>query len=120
MTSTWVAAAVMACGSAPVVMSSGSIAVTFTTDETCGFDNPYVADAKGCRMIDRKALMCKGFGVIDGVLFAGGCEAPAEARVLETRGTLPIAPTVVDREGEAGTDDAPDDPDDDEPAPDEP
>lgn len=81
-----------------MVLSRGSVAVTFKTDETCGFENPYVTDAKGCRVIDRKALMCKGFGVIDGVLFAGGCEAPAEARVLETRGSVPIAPAVIDEE----------------------
>jgi hypothetical protein len=36
--------------------------------------------------------MCKGFGVIDGVLFAGGCEAPAELELLETQGTLPLSP----------------------------
>lgn len=91
----------MACGSTPVVLSRGSVAVTFKTEETCGFENPYVADAKGCRVIDREALMCKGFGVIDGVLFAGGCEAPVEARVVETRGTVPIAPAVADAEGES-------------------
>lgn len=96
----WLAAALAGCGSGPVVLSRGSVAVTFTTDETCGFENPYVTDAKGCHVIDRKALMCKGFGVIDGVLFAGGCEAPAEARVSETRGTLPIKPAVEESEAD--------------------
>jgi hypothetical protein len=97
---TWLTAAAVACGSTPVVLSRGSIAVTFKTEETCGFENPYVADAKGCRVIDRKALMCEGFGVIDGVLFAGGCEAPVEARVVETRGTVPSAPAAIDAEDE--------------------
>lgn len=96
--SPWLVAAVVACGSSTLVLSRGSVSVTFTTDETCGFENPHVAEAKGCRVIDREALMCKGFGVIDGVLFAGGCEAPAEARVLETRGTLPIAPAPLEED----------------------
>ena len=81
-----------ACSSGVVVLSSGSVQVTFKGEETCGFDNPYVVDARGCRKLDNHALMCKGFGVIDGVLFAGGCEAPADAEVLETRGTMPVAP----------------------------
>lgn len=98
----WVVVAA-ACSSAPPVLSSGNVAVTFTADETCGFENPYFADAKGCRVIDREALMCKGFGVIDGVLFAGGCEAPAEARIMETRGTLPVAPAAVEAD-EAASD----------------
>lgn len=107
----WLAAAVVACGSGTVLLSSGSVRVTFTSDETCGFDNPYVADANGCRVIDRKALMCKGFGVIDGVLFADGCEAPAEARVVETRGTLPSVPAAVEEEDPPAADDAaPDEP----------
>jgi hypothetical protein len=88
----WLGLAIAGCSSAPVILSHGSVQVTFKTEETCGFDNPYVADAKGCRVIDRKALMCKGFGVIDGMLFAGGCEAPAQAEVLETRGTMPVVP----------------------------
>ncbi|HKO92673.1 MAG TPA: hypothetical protein VJU61_16070 [Polyangiaceae bacterium] len=74
-----------------IVLNSGRVRVTFQGEETCGLENPYLVDARGCRKIDRNALMCKGFGVIDGVLFAGGCEAPAEAEVLETRGTLPVA-----------------------------
>ena len=104
--SSWLVGAAVACGSAPVVLSRGSIAVTFETDETCGFENPYVTDAVGCRLIDRKALMCKGFGVIDGVLFAGGCEAPAEVRITETRGTVPIAPAVADELDEPALEDS--------------
>ena len=80
-----------ACGPSVIVLSSGQIRVTFKGEETCGFDNPHLVDARGCRKIDRNALMCKGFGVIDGVLFAGSCEAAAEAEVLDTRGTLPVA-----------------------------
>lgn len=83
------------CSSTPVVLSHGSVRVDFKGDATCGFENPYVVDAKGCRVIDRGALMCKGFGVIDGVLFAGGCEAAAEAEILETNGTSPVAPVPV-------------------------
>jgi hypothetical protein len=83
------------CSSAPVVLSHGSVRVDFKGDATCGFENPYVVDAKGCRVIDKGALMCKGFGVIDGVLFAGGCEAAAEAEILETNGTSPLAPVPV-------------------------
>jgi len=85
-----------ACGPSVIVLSSGQVRVTFKGEETCGFDNPYLIDARGCRKLDRNALMCKGFGVIDGVLFAGGCEAPAEAEVLETRGTMPVAPSRGD------------------------
>jgi hypothetical protein len=103
----WMALA--SCAAAPKILSRGTIKVTFTGEETCGFENPYVADAKGCRVIDDRALMCRGFGVIDGILFAGGCEAPAEARVMETRGTLPLAPP-------AAADETPTD----EPAPPEP
>ncbi|MEO8183329.1 MAG: hypothetical protein ABI895_31230 [Deltaproteobacteria bacterium] len=80
------------CSPSAVLLSQGSVRVTFTGEQTCGFDNPYVAQAKGCRWIDKKAVMCNGFGVIDGVLFAGGCEAPARYELLETRGTLPVAP----------------------------
>ena len=93
-----------ACGPGVIVLDSGRVRVTFTGEETCGFDNPYEMDARGCRKIDRNALMCKGFGVIDGVLFAGGCEAPAEVEVLETRGTMPVAPggqDVPERAGDA-------------------
>ena len=80
------------CAANAIVLSQGSVQVTFTGAETCGFDNPYTAEAKGCRLIDKKALMCSGFGVIDGVLFAGGCEAPAQYELLETRGTSPVTP----------------------------
>lgn len=80
------------CTQTVVLLSQGSVRVTFTGEETCGFDNPYVSDASGCRLIDKKAVMCDGFGVIDGVLFAGGCEAPAQYELLETRATLPVVP----------------------------
>jgi len=80
------------CAGNAVVLHQGSVRVTFTGTETCGFDNPYLADAEGCRLIDKKAVMCSGFGVIDGVLFAGGCEAPAQYELLETRGTSPVTP----------------------------
>lgn len=80
------------CASSPAMLSSGVIHVTFTSDETCGFSNPYTVEANGCRRLDEKAVMCKGFGVIDGVLFAGGCEAPAALEVLETQGTMPLSP----------------------------
>jgi hypothetical protein len=82
-----------------ILLSQGSVRVTFTGEETCGLDNPYLADAKGCRLIDKKAVMCDGFGVIDGVLFAGSCEAPAQYELLETRGTLPVAPGRGENEG---------------------
>ena len=95
-----VVVAVQGCRTSPVVLSGGSVRVIFKGDETCGFDNPYVVAGKGCRVIDRGALLCRGFGVIDGVLFAGGCEAAAEAEVLETRGTLPVT------SGEPGPPDA--------------
>ena len=105
----WVLAS---CTPAPLVLRSGTVKVSFKGEETCGFENPYTTEAKGCRIIDKRALMCRGFGVIDGVLFAGGCEAPAEARVMETRGTVPVAPTSAGAEpSEASTD---------EPAPAEP
>jgi hypothetical protein len=91
-----------ACSPGVVVLSSGSVQVTFKGEETCGFENPYVVDARGCRKLDNNALMCKGFGVIDGVLFAGGCEAPAEVEVLETRGTMPLAPSRGDVPESAG------------------
>lgn len=80
------------CAASAVTLSSGVVHVSFTTDETCGFSNPYTVDARGCRRLDEKAVMCKGFGVIDGVLFAGGCEAPADLDVLETQGTMPLSP----------------------------
>jgi len=100
-----------ACSSAPVVLSQGRVRVDFKGDATCGFENPFVVDAKGCRVIDKGALMCKGFGVIDGVLFAGGCEAAAEAEILETSGTSPRAPvpvgSVPDEAGEPSELDAP-------------
>lgn len=80
------------CASSPATLSSGVVHVSFTTDETCGFSNPYTVEARGCRRLDAKAVMCKGFGIIDGVLFAGGCEAPAELEVLETQGTMPLSP----------------------------
>lgn len=90
------ALAALACGgSAPVVLSHGSIAVSFETEETCGFEDPFIADATGCRVIDRKALVCAEFGIIDGVLFAAGCEAPAKANILETRGTVPLAASAA-------------------------
>jgi hypothetical protein len=92
----WMALA--SCTSTPLILSSGTVRVSFKGEETCGFENPYTADAKGCRVIDTRALMCRGFGVIDGVLFAGGCEAPAEAQVMATRGTLPVAPTPAGAE----------------------
>jgi hypothetical protein len=88
------------CTQTVVLLSQGSVRVTFTGEETCGFDNPYVSDASGCRLIDKKAVMCDGFGVIDGVLFAGGCEAPAQYELLETRATLPVVPGA----GEAAPD----------------
>lgn len=91
-----------ACSPSVIVLDSGRVRVTFRGEETCGFDNPYEMDARGCRKIDRNALMCKGFGVIDGVLFAGGCEAPAEVEVLETRGTMPVAPGGQDAPEAAG------------------
>jgi hypothetical protein len=87
------------CTSSAVLLSQGSVRVTFTGEQTCGFDNPYVADAKGCRLIDKKAVMCNGFGVIDGVLFAGSCEAPARYELQETRGTLPVVPGRGEEEG---------------------
>lgn len=83
---------VSGCAPSPATLSSGVVHVSFTTDETCGFSNPYTVEARGCRRLDQKAVMCKGFGIIDGVLFAGGCEAPAELEVLETQGTLPLSP----------------------------
>jgi hypothetical protein len=89
------------CTPSAILLSQGRVRVTFTGEETCGFDNPYVADAKGCRLIDKKAVMCNGFGVIDGVLFAGGCEAPARYELQETRGTLPVAPGHTEEEGAA-------------------
>jgi hypothetical protein len=98
------------CTSAPKILSRGSVRVTFSGEETCGFENPYVADAKGCRVIDDRALMCRRFGVIDGMLFAGGCEAPAEARVMETRGTSPVAPPAVGAEETPADEPAPSEP----------
>lgn len=80
------------CAPSPATLSSGVVHVSFTAEETCGFSNPYTVEAQGCRRLDEKAVMCKGFGVIDGVLFAGGCEAPAEIEVLETQGTMPLSP----------------------------
>lgn len=80
------------CAPSAVTLHSGVVHVSFTTEETCGFSNPYTVDARGCRRLDEKAVMCKGFGVIDGVLFAGGCEAPAQVDVLETQGTMPRMP----------------------------
>lgn len=80
------------CAPSPQTLSSGVVHVSFTTDETCGFSNPYTVEAQGCQRLDEKAVMCKGFGVIDGVLFAGGCEAPAALEVLETQGTMPLSP----------------------------
>ena len=80
------------CAANTIVLSQGSVRVTFTGQETCGFANPYTAAAEGCRLIDKKAVMCNGFGVIDGVLFADGCEAPAQYELLETRGTSPVTP----------------------------
>jgi hypothetical protein len=94
----WALWLVLGCAASAVVLASGKVQVTFKSAETCGFDNPHVADAKGCRLIDQKALMCNGFGVIDGVLFAGGCEAPAEVELLETRGTMPVAPGHAEEE----------------------
>jgi len=91
------------CTPNAVLLSQGSVRVDFTGEETCGLENPYVADAKGCRLIDKRALMCDGFGVIDGVLFAGACEAPARYELLETRGTLPVVP---DRREEESTRDS--------------
>ena len=93
------------CTPTPLILRSGTVRVSFKGEETCGFENPYTTDAKGCRLLDKRALMCRGFGVIDGVLFAGGCEAPAEARVMETRGTVPVAPTPASAEpSETSTD----------------
>ncbi|MEY4546346.1 MAG: hypothetical protein RL685_2541 [Pseudomonadota bacterium] len=93
------------CAASAVTLSSGVVHVSFITDETCGFSNPYTVDARGCRRLDEKAVMCKGFGVIDGVLFAGGCEAPADLDVLETQGTMPLSPprgaSTTDEEVEA-------------------
>lgn len=103
-----VCALLFSCTPNTILLSQGSVRVSFTGEQTCGFDNPYVADAKGCRLIDKKAVMCNGFGVIDGVLFAGGCEAPAQYQLLETRGTLPVVPDRREQEGDG--DSAADDP----------
>lgn len=80
------------CAPSAATLDSGFVHVNFTTDETCGFSNPYTVEARGCSRLDEKAVMCKGFGVIDGVLFAGGCEAPAQVELLETQGTMPLSP----------------------------
>lgn len=73
-----------------MIATGGRFRVNFQGEETCGFDNPHVGNARGCRLIDEHALMCRGFGVIDGVLFAGGCEAPATVQMLEITGTVPV------------------------------
>jgi hypothetical protein len=99
------AASLAGCGRAPVVLQGGSVRVIFAEAETCGFDNPYVVPARGCRVIDDNALMCKGFGVIDGVLFAGGCEARAEIQVIETQGTMPTPVSGSDPQEPAEEDD---------------
>jgi hypothetical protein len=55
--------------------------------QTCDLDPSFDAPADGCRLIDEEAIMCGTFGVIDGVLFLDGCEAPARVLVLDKQGT---------------------------------
>jgi hypothetical protein len=97
-----------------VVLQSGRVRVNFAGPETCGFDNPHLADARGCRVIDDDALMCRGFGVIDDVLFAEGCEAPASVELIEVSGTAPVTLPAN------GDDPLPDDSLPDDPLPDDP
>lgn len=86
----WVCGACLlcaACAGGPKILEKGTVVVSFSSEETCGLHNPYEADATGCQLIAQGAIVCDGFGVIDGMLFAGDCEAPATASLLEVQGT---------------------------------
>lgn len=78
------------CRPAPVILRGGQVHVTIRGADTCGFDNPLVSDASGCRLIDESALLCGEFGVIDEVLFVEDCEVPAEFQVLDVSTTVPV------------------------------
>lgn len=85
---------VAGCAAGPTVLSEGTVVVSFAGSETCGLHNPHEVEARGCRLLDHRAIVCDEFGVIDGVLFSGDCESPASANLLEVRGTSVVMTPV--------------------------